>query len=159
MGIVMMFSVAMAADQKPATPPAKNSPGWVVVFTAKYGEIVRKTRGYELVFQRKDIDSALSFSDQPTRLVDKLNATELDKLWKTGKNSFANYSPSAAIIINGQTQLVILRFIIVTEDKVSFVLTTLQAPIKLMSGKNAALFIDATDETDKIRFFHRQLDR
>jgi len=118
--------VAKANSTKAAaTSVAKKAPSFLFVIQAKQGKIETKDGKTFLVLKHADVNHVIMFSDRPNRIVKYITGTDLQKLWKEGKDSFAVDPPNAVLSSAGQkAQIVILNGMTVTE-------TTVESPISI----------------------------
>ena len=112
------FTSSFAFADKPAGEKANIS--WMYVLVSEKGKITKSDNGYTLTMDRKDLTNMLMFSDRPARLTKHITATELEKSWKLGSDSFDKDHPNVAVVIDGKTQTVQLATMKVTKDTVEF---------------------------------------
>ena len=121
----------------------KKGPEWLFVLTAKHGEIAKNTQGqYVLTLKYQHMQRALMFSDRPYRLAYEITIKQLKDSWRKGADSFKKDPPNAVIVINGQSQLVVLTRINVSPNHIQFTLK--QDGAYRITGAHgaAAVFID-----------------
>jgi hypothetical protein len=123
---------------------SKKGADWLFVLTAKHGEIAKNTQGqYVLTLKDQHMQRVLAFTDRPQRLVKEITVTQLKDMWSQGADSFKQDPPNAVIVINGQSQPVVLTSIKVTSNQVQFTLKQDGAYRIQASSGPSAVFIDA----------------
>lgn len=142
--IVTLVFTATISLAVPELDSNKSDTNWMVVLVSSSGKIVKYESGLTLILNRKDITNMLQFSERPARLTKQLSATELEQSWEMGGNSFEKDYPNAAIVINGQTQVVQLTHMSVTKDTIEFSLKQDgKSPLQEAAVGSTVMFIDS----------------
>lgn len=125
-----------------ATTPKDPKTTFMVVMMAKKGEIKNRNGKYVLVLKKIDTNHILSFSDQPFRVTKHISSKELEELWVSSVERFANVPPTAVVVIGSEMQSVKVQAITYEDQEIVFNLEENGEPIRPMQGDNVCVYID-----------------
>ena len=88
------------AHQKVVAKDSKSSQiSYLFLLAAKKAQLKHSNAGNSQLFiEKKDLDRVITFSDRPYRIVRYTTGRDLVKVWSTGKNSFSDDPPNAALV-------------------------------------------------------------
>lgn len=136
--IACMINVGIAAAT-PKDPVAS----FMVAMTAKKGEIKKNKNGkYILRLRKVDTNHILSFSDQPLRVTKHISSQDLEDMWVSSVERFADTPPTAVVVIGSEMQSVKLLEISYEGDEIVFTLDDNGEALREMSGEDVCVFID-----------------
>lgn len=117
---------------------------WLYILVSKNGAISKSDTGYSLTLNNADIQSVIMFSDRPARETKEISLATFSENWNAGADSFALDYPNAAITIEGETQIVQLPKVTVSDKTIEF---SLQQdgdnPIHQVQGGHTVVFVDS----------------
>ena len=119
------------------------APAWLMVMTSNSGRIDKSAESYKLSIDSGDVKNLLSFSERPMRIVNKLTIGDFVKFWaKDG--GFSASPPNAAIVIDGDIQVAILKTLSMTKSILTFELgAEKNTKLHEAKGSDIQIFIDS----------------
>jgi len=137
-----MLACFINAGNAAATPKDPKST-FMVVMMAKKGQIKKSENGtYILKLKKIDTSHILSFSGHPLRVTKHISTKDLEEIWVSSVERFANMPPTAVVVMGHDMQSVKLLEISYESDQITFSLDEHGEPLRAMQGDDVCVFID-----------------
>ena len=110
-------------DKDQSTSKEAKQDSLLYVLMAKYGELKKDVDGeFQLTIPRNKMENFLGFTDRPQRRVERrISRREFQKNWRKGvSKSYEEDPPNAALIVDGDLQVVVLKSFKTTSRELVF---------------------------------------